>query len=507
MRFAKPRLFVRNATTFTVVNASPSTTTVSSAPFASAKWLRERSRRAPAFVLLFALCKPSSGSRSPVPFSISLGELCSPSTAPCTKEPSGAADGTGNELRFRDGSHGRNVQPVNARHSTERGALEILEEAFHLIRMAPLSLLLTYYLGAIPFVLGLLFFWSDMSRGTFADDRLAIETIGLTLLFVWMKTWQALFARQLTGQIMRRPLEKLTAKKIASGVLAQAILQPSGLFLIPVALLLLFPIAWVYGFYQNVTALGGFDNSGGLFRKSVRYSAIWPRQSNYIVFLFKAFGFFVFLNVFIGVVAVPYLLATLLGIDSIFVQSPWTIFNTTFFAGMCAVTYLCVDPVVKAAYTVRCFYGDSRETGEDLRSELRSYAPALQKAAAIVALAGSLLFAPTQLSAAESAKPAEGSAMPVRPNELNTSIEQVLKRPEYTWRLPREKRLDKKEKGAIASFFDSAMETVVGWGRKVKDWMEKFSKWFRPRNSYNPSSGSRLGLDWLFGVQGLIFLL
>src|SRR4051794_35619286 len=109
MRFAKPRLFVRNATTFTAVNASPSTTTVSSAPFVSAKWLRARSRSAPAFVLLFALCKPSSGSRLPVPFSISLGELCSPSTAPCTKEPSGAADGTGNELRFRDGSHGRNL--------------------------------------------------------------------------------------------------------------------------------------------------------------------------------------------------------------------------------------------------------------------------------------------------------------------------------------------------------------------------------------------------------------
>jgi hypothetical protein len=400
---------------------------------------------------------------------------------------------------------------VSTRTQTERGALEIIEEAFHLLRMAPLSLLLTYYLGAVPFVLGLLFFWSDMSRGAFADDRLAMETVTLAILFVWMKTWQAFFSRQLTGQITGRPPDKLTLTQIVGGIVTQTILQPSGLFLIPLAVLLLFPIAWVYSFYQNVTALGGFDDPRKAFAKAARYSMTWPRQNHYIVFLFKGFGFFVFLNVVAGVVAVPFLLATLLGIETVFVQSPWTFLNTTFFAAICAVTYLCVDPVVKAVYTVRCFYADSRETGEDLKSELRSFVPAVQKAAALGTVAAALFFGSVSAGrAADTAAkpPASNAAAPaVRPNELNTTIEQVMQRPEYTWRLPREKHIDKKEKGAIASFVDGILQWIVTSGKKVRTWIDQLAKWLRPRTSTNPSTGSRLGLDWLFGVQGLILLL
>ena len=43
----------------------------------------------------------------------------------------------------------------------------------------PLSTLAYYYIGAAPFVLGLLFFWSDMSRGAFAGARLGPEVAGL----------------------------------------------------------------------------------------------------------------------------------------------------------------------------------------------------------------------------------------------------------------------------------------------------------------------------------------
>lgn len=37
------------------------------------------------------------------------------------------------------------------------GALELLEEATHLLRRAPAGTLLAYYLGTLPFVLALLF--------------------------------------------------------------------------------------------------------------------------------------------------------------------------------------------------------------------------------------------------------------------------------------------------------------------------------------------------------------
>src|SRR5436305_6586408 len=139
------------------------------------------------------------------------------------------------------------------------GALDLIEEAFHLVRLASLPTLLTYYIGAVPLVLGVLYFWSDMSRGAFADERLAFETVGLAFLFFWAKTWQAIFARRLRGQILGRALSRITFRQAGRMAITQAILQPLGLFLIPIALLLLFPIAWVYGFYQSVTALAGLD--------------------------------------------------------------------------------------------------------------------------------------------------------------------------------------------------------------------------------------------------------
>ena len=85
-----------------------------------------------------------------------------------------------------------------------RGALELLEEAVHLLRLVPAGVLLTYYVGALPFVLALLYYWADMSRGSFAADRAGAGAFVLALIFLWMKTWQAVFAAQLFNQTGRR---------------------------------------------------------------------------------------------------------------------------------------------------------------------------------------------------------------------------------------------------------------------------------------------------------------
>src|SRR5438045_574221 len=78
-----------------------------------------------------------------------------------------------------------------------KNALELIEEAIHLLRASPPATLASYYLGAVPFVLGLLYFWGDMSRSAFASQRLAEGALVVAVLFVWMKFWQAIFARNL----------------------------------------------------------------------------------------------------------------------------------------------------------------------------------------------------------------------------------------------------------------------------------------------------------------------
>jgi hypothetical protein len=86
------------------------------------------------------------------------------------------------------------------------GALELIDEATHLLRAAPASTLAAYYIGSIPFVLGFLYFWADMSLSPFAGSRRAEMALAMAGLFLWMKFFQALFARRLRAQRSGEPL-------------------------------------------------------------------------------------------------------------------------------------------------------------------------------------------------------------------------------------------------------------------------------------------------------------
>ena len=87
----------------------------------------------------------------------------------------------------------------------EPAALDVAEEAVHLLRTAPAHVIAAYYVGSIPFILGLLYLWADMSRSAFAGRHCAPAALGLALLFVWMKIWQTIFAVGLKGSLTREP--------------------------------------------------------------------------------------------------------------------------------------------------------------------------------------------------------------------------------------------------------------------------------------------------------------
>ena len=46
------------------------------------------------------------------------------------------------------------------------------------------------------------------------------------------------------------------------------------------------------------------------------------------------------------------------------------ILNTTFWIVVLGITYLLLDPLIKATYVLRCYYGSALQSGEDLRTEL-----------------------------------------------------------------------------------------------------------------------------------------
>jgi hypothetical protein len=367
------------------------------------------------------------------------------------------------------------------RLSTAFGGLDLIEQAVHALRLASPATLLCYYVGAAPFVLGALYFWSDMSRSGFAEQHLVGGALGLSALFVWMKLWQSFFALRLSADIANHPPPRITSWTVVRAVASQTLLHATGLLLIPAALIVLVPAVWIFGFYQNVTALGLREPAlGALARRSWKQACWAPGQGHAALITLTLFAHFVFFNVAIAIIGAPYLLKMLLGIETNSTLSIVSSFNTTFLAASAGVTYLCVDPLFKAVFALRCFYGEARATGEDLRVTLRTFrAPALLAALLLLAAPGMLPAAP--LAAATGPGTEQGT-------DLDRSIDKVLQRPEYTWRQPRVKADPVEEER------ESAM-----W-KRIREWLKKkfqvFSDWldkiFRPTRTLPGMGNFRL---------------
>jgi hypothetical protein len=408
------------------------------------------------------------------------------------------------------------------------GALELIEQAVHLLRLSGARALGLYYLGAAPFVLGLLYFWVDMSRSSAAEDHCAPAALGTALLFFWMKTWQAIFVGQLKPQITGRPAPPLTGSRLFRVALVQTVLQPSGLFILPTALLITLPFGWVYAFYQSVTAAATYDGADVrlAFQKAARHAQLWPKQNHLLLAIFLLLGVVVFVDVGLGLFQIPWLLKTLFGVESAFTRGGWTFFNTTFLAAVCGLTYLCLDPLMKTVYLLRTFYGESLRTGEDLKAELKSI-PTLSRAAMTVLVLALFVF--NGLAATRSVKTGETpSQLPwpelqdprveVSPPELDRSIAQVIEQREFNWRLPRERRVeDQTRKGVLASFVDGVLETIRGWGKNLARWgkaalnrVVDFMVWLKEKvfGKSKPPSGARDSrMSWMIALQILIFVL
>lgn len=348
-----------------------------------------------------------------------------------------------------------------------RPATELIEEASHLLRAGPISALACYYLGSAPFVLGLLFFWADMSRNPFAPQRLAGAALGLAALFVWMKFWQVVFARKLRAYVAGEPPPAWNFARVRRVFIAQMVWQPLGLIVLPVALLVMLPAAWTYAFYQNLTALDDGEPTSlrALAKNAARLSALWPGQNHTALLILSLFALCVGLGWSIFCPLLPELGRMILGIRSVFTLGASSLLNTTFLAAMLGLTYLCVDPLAKTVYVLRCFYGASLQSGDDLKAELRGFS--LRPVAAIfflmfLTIAGSLR-AQESTSAPPPPPPTSASPTSVAPSDLNRAIDDVIHKRKYTWRSPRETVAPDDAAGAGKNAFARFVERVWTW--------------------------------------------
>jgi hypothetical protein len=353
-----------------------------------------------------------------------------------------------------------------------RGGLDILEEAVGLLRDAPASALLIYLMGAVPFLLAMLFFFSDMTRSPFARERLGEQSLLVAVLFIWKRIWQAVFAAQLHERMSGRGVEPGNLARLTA---IQCALQPLRAIALPVCLLATVPLPWAVAFFRNVglfAAMGDPDPVG----TARRQASLWGRQ-NWII-LSVAFGAWLvlFLNVMVVLFLIPQLGRSFLGIEGLVAKSGPLIFNNITFAAAGVLAWLAIDPLLEAAYVLRAFYGASVTSGEDLRA-------ALQRVAALVALVVMMLSVPAM------AQQPVAPANTIDSGRLDRSIDEVIHRREFTWRSARAADPDVEKEWP--GWFQSAVRAV----RKAIDWLdEKIKKWFesnRRENSVGDKGGER----------------
>src|SRR5208283_4062750 len=134
------------------------------------------------------------------------------------------------------------------------------------------------------------------------------------------------------------------------------------------------------------------------------------------------------LNVTVSFIVLPGLVKMLTGYESAFSRSGASfIENPLFLMLVLAATWLVFDPFVQAVYCLRCFQGESVETGEDLRAGLRRVRSAMAKGAVAAAIVLALAALPLRIARA---------ADSVGPGQLEQAVRQTMQSPEYNWRIP-----------------------------------------------------------------------
>jgi hypothetical protein len=369
---------------------------------------------------------------------------------------------------------------VKRRAESDASVLELLESSVHLLRGSSPATFLWYYAGSVPFVLAFLFAWTRVSRPGIADGEVAGLALLLTVLFVWMKAAQAWFAARLAARALDAAAPEFTPARLACVVRRQIRYQVPALLWLPLSLLLVVPFAWAHAYAQNLCVLSGDTASPDdvLRRRAREQALLWPVQNHLAIWLVSPrlllttvavvfgaahwfivsgllptapfafltvllivvlvvwpcspFGFALAANVAAVVLAVPFLVESLSGLRTAAVVSPLAaVGNTTFLAVVMGLTYLALDPVMKAAYVLRCIRGESLRTGADLLAALRRASP-------VVPI---LLFSAFAACGAL-ADPDGDPASPAPPSEqvsaesLDRAIEQVLREPRYQWPIP-----------------------------------------------------------------------
>ena len=338
----------------------------------------------------------------------------------------------------------------------------------------------------------------------------------------------------------------------------QSLIQSTGLVLLPISLFFVAPFANLYAFYQNASVFGNSRDKTltDIIVKSFKQANSCSKQNLILVwllcpllmilvaamlyilpFIISLLTFFsslmysspvqiaisiapvmfllnpiasaIAVNLASALVILPALLRAVFGIETLFTLSGENLLNTTFCATVLALTYLVLDPLVKTTYSLRCFYGESLHTGSDLKMQLRQVRSekAILRSTILLALVGFLTLVDPLSPCAQNipVEKAYTKPSPVSPQGLDRSLDEILTRTKYSWRIPREIVRRKKDDNSVLI---RILKTLGDWLRALFKWIGQVVDWFRdlfPDFQLKPPGSSARG--WVAGLQAVTFIL
>ena len=260
--------------------------------------------------------------------------------------------------------------------------IDLIEEAIHLLRRAPIETYAFFLVGIAPFVLCFFQFCSEMSYSEFAGSSLPGFAAALALSYLWMKAFQYLACRQLvmvyTGELSHRG----NFGRILKSCIHQAAIHPIGLFAKPMAALasipgfltfvplLMLPASIICSFFQSASIL--ITGESGDFAKCWHLSVNRGRAAASLLFLSSFLRIVIFLNVYLTIGILPYLLKALFGIDTFLSRDFRWLISFSYLVGIGLISYFVVDLLIKAIQVVEVCRAEAQTTGKDLQRSLIS---------------------------------------------------------------------------------------------------------------------------------------
>ena len=388
--------------------------------------------------------------------------------------------------------------------------MDLLDEAYFLLRGNLLDILPLHFLSAIPFVLGVLFFCYRFANFHAIDTDIIKWSMLLTFLFCWKMFFEAVLSFKIITIISGGSNPVSPFKHSGRTLLKQSLLQSFSLIIIlslikhPLVFIILIPVSifmlppLIYS-TAAICAIAPEKGLSYLFKK-LAYHVGRDFFQFLLTMLILIVGTIVLTcNIYLALLLTPYLLKMFLGIESQFTlagnMSIALFFNSTIWSIVLAISYLILDPFCRILFTLRVFYGESNDRGWDIIANLNHIRSGAAKGLIALILLTSPLLLTAETPAPSLSTTSKENNIKVNHKQIAKSISETRQNLEFQWRNPK-KQIGNPQESWIWKYLSRALEYCGEKLGNLFDYLRDLFRKYFPETSANSKVNSFLSSSW-----------